>query len=159
MASRPPIIEKRVFHKKLLDKRKPDLIDEMNPTVPMRLFNVGRGTATKGVGSAWLMGSKTLTGSPLTQTLQVVMERFNTNTPNVWFAIVHSRRGTVDTPYLESTGESGAIGDLYSPLESFGPGTVKLYALGPGSSKAGRWQGVGSIGAITISGKLLGYLV
>jgi len=153
------VVEKRVFQKKLLEKRRPGLVDEMIPTVPIRIFNQGQGIATKGVGSAWLMGSKTLTGSPIEQTLQIVMERFNTNTPNVFFAIVHSRKGTLDTPYLESPGEQTDVGDLYSPLESFGPGTVKLYALGPGSSKAGSFEGIGSIGGIQLSAKLQGYLV
>lgn len=87
----------------------------------------------------------------------MVFEDFNTNTPNVFFAIVHSRLGTVDLPIIEAMGGVTRIGGLDSPLESFGPGTVKIYALGPGSTKAASFQGVGSVGRITISAKLLGY--
>lgn len=137
----------------------PQFLDVPLLTQSFRVQNVGRNTRTVGAGSAWLMGSKTIIGTPILEEKSILLtyESFATNTPNIFFAVVHSRLGTVDTIHLKGVGDEARIGGLDSPLEAFGPGTVKLYALGPGSSKAGSFQGIGSVGRITLAGKLLGF--
>ena len=159
--------QERVVKGKILVKSKaggaPDIVDDFVPTVSIRLVRgPGRGTATRGVGSAWLMGSKTLFGSFDTQ---IVEYEFAASTPNVWFAVVHSRSGTIDTEYLEAKGKAAKLGNWKNPIDSVGPGTIKMYALGPGSSISQgkgsnqRFQGVGSNGNFALWGKILGFQV
>lgn len=146
----------------------PEYVDMPIPTEPIRLrFGPGRGTASRTAGhyqgSAWLMGSKTLVGSPNDIMYQALKVRFNTSTPNVFFAVTHSRAGpgsrmtgggtgTVDIPYYPGKSDDTLVGDLLSPIYSFGPGTLRVYALGAGSAlSAGkgsmlRIQGFGSAG-------------
>ena len=144
----------------------PDYVNMAIPTEPVRLkFGPGRGTASRTAshyqGSAWLMGSKTLVGSPNDIMYQFQRVRFNTSTPNVYFAITHSRAvnlfagvatGTVDVIYLPSKGDDLSVGDPFTPIYSFGPGTLRVYALGAGSSLSTgkgsmmRIQGFGSAG-------------
>lgn len=149
----------RVVRTQILKKGglSPEYIDKQIPTAPVRLrFGPGRGTATKGVGSAWLMGSKMLIGSPHEFNFQVTRMRINTSTPNVYFALVHSREGTIDTPYYPSKSDDLNVTDLESPIESLPTGTFKVYALGPGSSLSkGKgspvdFQGIGSGGLFAL---------
>ena len=151
--------EHRIVRNQILKKggTTPEYVDETIPTDPIRLrFGPGRGTATKGVGSSWLMGTKTLPGSPNEFSYQMTKVRFNTSTPNVYFALVHSRDGTLDTPYFPSKSDDLTVGDLKSPFESLKSGTIKVYALGPGSSLSTgkgstvRFQGIGSGGLFAI---------
>jgi hypothetical protein len=139
----------------------PEYIDLPIPTEPLRLkWGPGRGTSTKGVGSAWLMGTKYLPGSPYELSYQVTKLRLSVSTPNVWFAVVHSRLGTVDTPYEAIRGDDLTVTDLQTPVYSFQPGTLRMYALGPGSSLSTgkgtttRFQGVGSGGPFNLSAAL-----
>lgn len=136
----------------------PEFINQIIPTEPLRLsFGAGRGTATKGVGSAWLMGSKYLPGSPYELQYQATKLRLDTSTPNVWFAITHSRYGTVDSPYEVAKGDDLTTTDMLSPIYSFPPGTLRIYALGAGSSRStGKgtdtlFQGIGSGGLFTLA--------
>lgn len=156
-----------IVRRKFLVKDKagirPDVVDDFIPTVALRLIGgPGRGTATRGVGSAWLMGSRRLFGS---FNLQVIEESWKTSTPNVWFALVHSRLGTIDTEFLEAKGATTKLGVWKDPIETVGPGTLKIYALGPGSSittgkgSLQRFQGIGSAGNFALYGKVVGIQV
>lgn len=162
MAGDPPQDREQLRSVRLVYLKKggltPEYINMPVPTEPIRLrFGPGRGTATKGVGSAWLMGSKTLLGSPFEASYQLAKLRFNTSTPNVYFAITHSRfrpgsvgGGTVDVAYLPTRSDDLVANDMHSVVESLGPGTIRFYALGPGSSisagkgSAIKYQGFGS---------------
>lgn len=151
-----------VTRKQILKKggSTPDFIDQSIPTDPINLrFGPGRGIGGRAAsGSAWLMGSKTLQGSPLDFMYQLTRMRVTTSTPNVYFALVHSRKtgGTFDTLYMPSRGDDLTVGDLETPLYSLLPGTLKAYALGPGSSisqgkgSTVRFQGLGSFGAFAV---------
>ena len=140
----------------------PEFIDEQIPTAPVIVRGgPGRGIATNGVGSPWLIGSKTLIGSPRDFMFQLTKMRLTTSTPNVYFAVIHSRDGTIDTPFLPSKGDDLTVGDINSPIMSFRPGTIKILALGPGSSRAigpgsrSAWfQGIGSSGLFAIGANL-----
>lgn len=156
-------IERKKFVVKDKAGIRPDVIDDFIPTVALRLIGgPGRGTATRGVGSAWLMGSRRLFGS---FNLQIVEESWKASTPNVWFALVHSRAGTIDIEFLEAKGASTKLGVWRDPIDTVGPGTLKLYALGPGSSittgkgSLQRYQGVGSGGNFALYGKVVGIQV
>lgn len=148
-------IATRIVRQQMLKKggTTPEYIDVPIPTETIRLrFGPGRGTATRGVGSGWLMGSRTLLGSPNEFTYQLTKMRLVTSTPNMFFAITHSRQtgGTVDTPYLPSRGDDLTVASIQEPILSLPPGTLRVYALGPGSSlglgkgSAARYQGYGS---------------
>jgi hypothetical protein len=156
-----------------LGRATPAIVDEKFPTQPLRISNFGHGTATLGVGSAWLMGSRRIQGSPDDIMYNLTYMHFITNTPNIFFAITHSRGtprafgatfpGTLKVIYLESKGELLAVGDVMQPLETFPPGTVRLYCLGPGSSKTSgkgsppNIQGLGSPGRIAVGAELIAY--
>ncbi len=141
----------------------PVFIDEQLPTYPVRfIVPPGHGTATPNVGSGWLMGSKVFHGSFAFQLTHV---NLYTNTPNIWFALVHQGTptqvpgGTVRTFFLESVGGLDFITDIYHPIETLYPGTMRFYALGAGSKSTGKgstssFRGVGSIGKISISANL-----
>jgi hypothetical protein len=153
---------------KLLKKggQTPEYVNQSIPTQPLHLrFGPGRGTASRTAGhyqgSAWLMGSKTLLGSPFDIMYQAVRVRFNTSTPNVYFAVVHSREavnpqvlgGTVDIVYLPTKSDDLAVSDQNTaPIYSFQTGTLKVYALGagsavnPGKGSLIKFQGFGSAG-------------
>jgi len=143
--------------KQLYNKDREEFIDEPIPTQPVRIHNLGRSTHTTGVGSVWAMGSYNI-GTNLT--LQIVFEEFSTNTPNVFFRIRHGSIGTIDTPYLEAAGQETRMGGVRDPLESIESGTpayLTVEALGPCSQ--GSFQGIGSVGNITIGAKVVGYFV
>ena len=153
----------------------PVFVDKKFPTAPLRIVNFGHGTATLGVGSAWLLGSRRIVGSPDDIQYQLMYAHFTTNTPNVYFAITHSRGtprsfagpfpGTLKVYYLEAKGEVTHIGNYDQPLDTFPPGTVRLYCLGPGSNKTSgkgsppNIQGLGSPGRLAVSGDIIFYPV
>jgi len=143
------------LRRQLYNRAREEFIDEPIPTEPVRITKIGRSTYSKNVGSAWAMGSYNI-GTELT--LQLVFEEFSTNTPNVYFRIRHDKIGTIDTPYLEATGQETRIGGIFEPLESIGTsGYLRVDALGP--NVAGAFQGIGSVGNITIGAKVVGYFV
>ena len=132
-------------------KNPPEFVDEKIPTSPIRIFKQGRPSST----GTWFIGSHYIGTN---QVLQITFESFNTNTPNVFFRLYHSRDGTLVLPYLEAAGQDTRIGDLHKPLESVGPGTFQVDVLGPGSS-SGVFEGVGSQGVNVLSAKILGYII
>lgn len=145
------------IRKQLYNRDREEFVDEPIPTEPVRIFNLGRSAHTKGVGSVWAMGSYKI-GTNLT--LQIVFEEFSTNTPNVYFRIRHGSIGTIDAPYLEAAGQETRMGAVSEPLESIDSGTpayLTVEALGPCSQ--GSFQGIGSVGNITIGAKVIGYFV
>ena len=136
-------------------KNPPEFVDEVIPTEPVRIFKQGRSGYTRSVGSFMLVGSYEVGTN---QVMQIVFEDFNTNTPNVFFRLHHSRLGTLDLPYLESKGQETRIGDLNQPLESIPPGTFRVDVIGPGSAN-GAFEGIGSMGVNVFSSKVMGYIL
>jgi hypothetical protein len=141
------------LRRQFLDESKnpPEFVDEIIPTSPIRIFKQGRPSST----GTWMLGGYYIGTN---QVLQITFEDFNTNTPNVFFRLYHSRDGTLDLPYLEAAGQETRIGDLHSPLESIGPGTFQVDVMGPGSPD-GNFQGVGTQGINVLSAKILGYII
>lgn len=167
----------RIFRRQRFDlaRNPPDFVDEKIPTAPIRIGNFGHGTATLGVGSAWLLGSRRLVGSPNDITYQLLYRETITNTPNVFFALTHSRGspkafagpfpGTELVWLLESRGAEIVLGRPDQPIAAFPPGTLRLYALGPGSNKTSgkgsppNIQGLGSPGRLAVGAFLKLYPV
>lgn len=141
--------EPRVNYKKLFSDRDLDFIDEAIPTRRRGINSIFSPGATAVV----MAGSVYVTGSPshMSRTLQVTKLRVSSGSPNCWFAIVHSRDGTIDSLYLEGKGEQTDIGDLMGPVLSLGPGTVKAYVLGP-SNSTGTPPGFAGVGPGTPAG-------
>ena len=130
----------------------PEFIDDSIPTEPITVrFGPGVGTSTENRGSAWLMGTYRFLGSPLDILYQMTRLRIISGTPNIHFALTHSRRpGTFDIPYLPARGDDLTVGDLMTPIHSILPGTFRVYALGaggttsPGKGSPIRYRGFGS---------------
>ena len=143
------------LRRQLYNRAREEFIDEPIPTEPMRIFNVGRSKHSKNVGSPWNIGSYRM-GTE--QTLQIVFQEFSTNTPNVYFQVRHDNIGTIETPYLEAAGQETRIGGIFDPLESIGTsGYLRVDALGP--NVAGKFQGIGSVGNVTVGAKVVGYFI
>ena len=113
----------------------PEYVNLAIPTEPIRLrFGPMRGTSTPGKGSALLMGSKTLVGSPFEISFQLTKLRFSAQGSPTYFAITHSRYGTVDVMFAAANTDNFNNNTQEGPIDSYQPGTLRFYALGIGSS-------------------------
>ena len=123
-----------VYRKERLDWRGKRFIDDIVPTLTIQ-----RAALIRGTGVTVTAGShRVAPGSTYLMTYLSVQS----GSPEFWWAITKTGtlapgqlNGTVDLGYFESKGAETRIGNIPEPVHSFGPGTMLVRFLTPGSAK------------------------
>lgn len=106
------------------------MTDKALPTVPIRLTK-----KVTGLASQTLLGSCTI---PKDYIGQLTVREVMSSSANIWFVICgvsgSPRYGSMHHMYLEAAGVDREITSLDNPIESFEPGSVRVYAINPSAT-------------------------
>jgi len=124
-----------IIRRQRRDTIKGDFVDETLPTLTVK-------KAARAVTSTpALIGSHYVgVGSPSTveKVWRITRLGLATGSPETWFAITHSRLGTVDpTRYFPTRGEQLDLGAYDAPLYCFPSGSVSVRVISTGSGVFG----------------------
>jgi hypothetical protein len=126
--------EVKISRREIFDARKKSFIDDRIPDVTIQ-----RAALIRGTGATVTAGSHRVTAGSVFQMTYLSVQ---SGSPNMWWAITKTGtlipgqvNGTVDVGYFESQGAETRIGNITTPVHSFGPGTFNLRLLTPGSAK------------------------
>lgn len=126
--------EIKIHREEILDWRKKQFVDKILPTLTIQ-----RAAQIRGAGITVTAGShRVAPGSTYLMTYLSVQS----GSSEFWYAITKTGtlapgqvNGTVDVGYFQAKGVDTKLGGVQDPVHAFGPGTILVRFLTPGSAR------------------------